>query len=45
MLKTDLQSDVAWGTMTLFAMCFVPDLNFASCVLLMALKGTFVNVK
>ena len=50
MLKTDLQSDAVRVTVTLFAIsgvavCFMPDLNFASRMLLMALKEIFVNVQ
>lgn len=50
MLKTDLQSDAVCITVILFAIsgvavCFVPDLNFASRMLLMALKEIFVNVQ
>jgi len=49
MLKTDLQSDAVCVTVALFAIhgvpvCFMPDLNFASCMLLMALKRIFVNI-
>lgn len=49
-LKTDLQSDAVCITATLFAIsgaavCFMPDLNFASRMLLMALKEISVNVQ
>lgn len=49
-IKTDLQSDVVCVTAALFAIsavavCFMPDLNFASRMLRMALKGIFGNVQ